>query len=272
VIETLNAVQPFAIIFLMALFFTLEMFIPHLTPYINRKKHALRNLVIVFFCFLANGLAGAWIGYWISVIQNHGWGILNAVDLDPRVAVIAGVLLIDFDGYAYHVVLHKVSLLWRVHRVHHSDIELDSTSALRVHPLETMIQSVWRTVSFALLGVSFPSVVLFYTVVIPLLFVQHANIRFPWWMEKYAGALFVLSGWHRIHHSDERQHTDSHYGSVLTLWDRAFGTAGPESTIDTLSWGLKGLKTDSDQTVRSQLLLPFRGVAAGRSPEDGQEG
>jgi sterol desaturase/sphingolipid hydroxylase (fatty acid hydroxylase superfamily) len=259
-IETLNNIQPILIFFLMAFFFTLETFIPHLTQYRNRKKHTLRNLVLVLVCFVANGIAASWLTYWISVIRAHGLGLLNAVHLEPWAATVAGVLLIDLDSYVGHVLFHKAPWLWRFHRVHHSDIELDSTSSLRFHPLEVLAQAVWRTMSFALIGVLFSSFVVFYTLVLPLLFIQHANIKFPRWMDEYLGAVFVLSAWHKVHHSDEQRNTDSHYGNVFTLWDRVFGTSHRGVAIGQLTWGLKEFKEDRDQTLKSQLMLPFRNV------------
>lgn len=257
-IETLNNIQPVLIISLMAGFFTLESFIPQVTHSRTRRRHTLRNLVIVLTCFTANGFAATWFVYWIAMIREHSWGLLNVVRLEPIAGTVAGVVLIDLDSYVSHVLFHKVTWLWRVHRVHHSDIEMDSTSSLRVHPLETVVQAMWRTVSFILIGVPFPSFVIFYTIVLPLLFIQHANIRFPRWMEKSGGALFVFASWHRVHHSDEPRHTNSHYGNVLTVWDRVFGTSSRDAAIERLSFGLKEFRDDESQTVRSQLLLPFR--------------
>jgi sterol desaturase/sphingolipid hydroxylase (fatty acid hydroxylase superfamily) len=243
---------------LLIVFFTLETFIPDITHFRNRKRHAARNLVLVFLCFMVNGIAAAWFGHWLVVIQDQQWGLLNILHLDGWGMAIVGLFLIDLDSYIMHVVFHKVSLLWRLHRVHHSDNKLDSTSSLRSHPLETVLQAMWRTVTFALLGMPFASFVLFYTVALPLLFIQHSNLRMPVWLENSLGALFVMSTWHRIHHSDEQRFTDSHYGNVFTIWDRIFGTSHSDVEVGRLTWGLKEFKEDEDQRVKRQLLSPFK--------------
>jgi sterol desaturase/sphingolipid hydroxylase (fatty acid hydroxylase superfamily) len=256
----LSNIQPVMIFVLLGFFFTLETYIPYLTQYRNRRKHTLRNLVLVLISFTVNGLAASWLTYWLSVIHERGWGLLNLLNIGLVPSVILGVLYIDLDSYVGHIVLHKVPLLWRVHRIHHSDNELDSTTSLRFHPFETLFSALWRTVTFSLFGVSFASFVIFFTINLPLLFIQHANIRFPGFVEKWLSLFIVTSTWHKVHHSDEPEYTDSHFGSVFTFWDRIFGTWHRNVAIDKLKWGLKELKADKDQRIDSQLLLPFRRV------------
>ena len=257
-IETLRNLQPAMIIVLIAAFLTLETLVPYVTHYRNRKKHTIRNLILVSINFVVNGLIGSWMVAWLSTTQKLGWGLLNMVHLAPWVSAIAGVILIDLDSYVGHILFHKVSWLWRIHQVHHSDDELDSTSALRFHPLESVAQAVWRTASFGLLGIPLPSFVLFLTFLLPVLFLQHANVRVPRWLESSLGAAVVLSSWHKIHHSDEQRFTDSHYGNLLTFWDRLFGTAHRGVNVEELRWGLEEFRADEDQTVSSQLMLPFK--------------
>jgi len=257
-IKNLSNIQPLMIFVFLGFFFTLESFVPYLTHYKNRRRHTYRNLFLVLLTFLANGLVASWFTYWLSVIHLKGWGILNILNLTPVLSVILGVLLIDFDSYIGHILFHKIPVFWRIHRVHHSDNELDSTSSLRFHPFEVFIQALWRTLTFAFIGVSFESFVIFFTIAIPLLFIQHANIKFPDRPEKWLSHVFVTATWHRIHHSDEQEFTDSHYGNVFTFWDRIFGTFHRNVPIDSLRWGLKELKDDRTQRVNYQLILPFK--------------
>jgi sterol desaturase/sphingolipid hydroxylase (fatty acid hydroxylase superfamily) len=246
------------IIILLGLFFTLESYFPYLTRFQDRRKHTLRNLGLVLLDFLANGITASWYAYWISAIHQNGWGLLNHLPLNTPAVVIMGILLIDLDGYAGHFAFHKIPVFWRIHRVHHSDNELDSTSSFRFHPFEVFIQAIWRTVTFALLGISFESLIIYFTLMIPLLYIQHANIKFPGWLEKSFGLVFVTATWHKVHHSDEKENTDSHYSNLLTCWDRIFGTHHSNIAIEQLEWGLKELKEDKDQTLKRQLVLPFR--------------
>ena len=152
----------------------------------------------------------------LNLIRQNEWGLLNIFPVSQSITIFIGILLIDLDGYAGHIVVHKIPLFWRFHRVHHSDNELDSTSSLRFHPFEILFQLVWRTVTFTALGISLASFVIYLTFSIPLLFVQHANIRFPKRFERLAGWVLVTSSWHKVHHSDEQQYTDSHYSNVFT--------------------------------------------------------
>jgi len=245
---------------LLVIFFTLETYIPYLTRYKNRRKHTYRNLLLVLLNFLANGLSASWFAYWLSVIHIKGWGLLNILHMNTVTAVILGVLYIDLDFYVTHMIFHKIPFLWRMHRVHHSDNELDSTTTLRAHPFEVLTVALWRSVTFAVMGISFPSFVIFFTFALPLIFIQHANIRFPDFLEKWLGLVFVTSTWHKVHHSDEQEFTDSHYGSVFTFWDRIFRTSHTNVQVDNLNWGLKEFKEDNDQRVKTQLLLPFRAI------------
>jgi sterol desaturase/sphingolipid hydroxylase (fatty acid hydroxylase superfamily) len=256
-IQTLSNIQPAMIVCFLAFFLLLESYLPYATHYQNRWKHTRRNLVLVLIAFLSNGLAGLWYAYWLDLIRQNAWGLLNVFPVSRMIGIILGLFLIDLDSYAGHIVVHKVPVFWRFHRVHHSDNELDSTSSLRFHPLEIFFQLIWRTITFALLGISLESFILFLTISIPLLFIQHANIRFHQRIEKLAGWVFVTSSWHKVHHSDEQLYTDSHYSNVFTIWDRIFGTHHKDVEIEKLRWGLKELNEDVDQTVKKQILLPF---------------
>jgi sterol desaturase/sphingolipid hydroxylase (fatty acid hydroxylase superfamily) len=258
-LKTLNNIQPIMIIVLLGLFFTLETYFPYLTRYHNRMKHTFRNLGLVLFDFLTNGLTALWYAFWMTTIQQHNWGLMNALRLGPVVAVILGVLLIDLDSYVAHFTFHKIPVLWRIHKVHHSDNELDSTSSFRFHPFEVLLQALWRTVTFVILGISYNSLIVFLTLMIPLLFIQHANIKFPDWIERTLGTVLVTSTWHKVHHSDEIENTDSHYSNLFTIWDRIFGTHNKNVDIEHLKWGLKELQEDKDQTLKRQLILPFKG-------------
>ena len=259
-IDKLNQLQPIVIFISLAIFFTLESIIPNLTEYQSRKKHTLRNLGLSLLGFIANGLAGTWLAFWLLMVQQHQWGLLNLLHFGVAPNIVAGIFLVDLDMYIEHRISHKVPLLWRLHQVHHSDNLIDSTSSLRVHPLEVLFQVTWRTITFGLLGIPFASVVVLFIIFLPLLFIQHANIKFPYWLERSMSSIFVTSSWHKVHHSDEQRYTDSHYGNTFTFWDRIFGTYHRNVAIGKLSWGLKHLKSDNDQTVKNQLMLPFKSL------------
>jgi sterol desaturase/sphingolipid hydroxylase (fatty acid hydroxylase superfamily) len=148
-------------------------------------------------------------------------------------------------------------MLWSFHRVHHSDISLNTSSSLRFHPFEVIYsQGLYFCVAIVLFGVSMTSFIIYGTIALVLVITQHSNIRFPNWFEKYGRYIFSTPGWHKIHHSNERRLTDSHYGDVFTFWDRIFGTwhdVGPEE----INYGLKEFADPKKQRAGYQLGLLF---------------
>lgn len=261
-VETLNNIQPVIIFAMLMILWVIESFIPYLAPSPNRKKHGLRNFVILLISFVFNGLSGLYIGEVVRFTTEHQLGLLNVIHLPFVVSFIAGMLMIDLWDYGYHILTHKVNLLWRYHRVHHSDTELDSTSSLRFHPLEIIMQSLSWTIMFPLLGISAASFVVYFTFLIWLIFLQHANIKLPDWIDKYGCYVFSTPGWHKMHHAAERRITDSHYGDVFTFWDRIFGTGGPID-VEHIQFGIEHFRDDTDQTVKNILLMPFKPIHPG---------
>jgi sterol desaturase/sphingolipid hydroxylase (fatty acid hydroxylase superfamily) len=141
--------------------------------------------------------------------------------------IIIGMLFFDFGSYLTHNMQHKVPFLWRFHRIHHSDFHLNSSSSLRFHPVDVIVsQGIYQSVGAIVIGMPISAFVIYGAIAIPLLIMQHTNVRFPEWLERMASFLIATPGWHKIHHSTERKLTDSHSGDVFTLWDRLFGTWG----------------------------------------------
>lgn len=258
-ISTLNDLTPIIIIVFMALFMTLERFLPYFEHGEWRKKQRWRNLGIVGIAFVLNGLLGTGITGIIMSAQTHEFGLLRLVLPDSSwVAIIAGMLLVDLNSYVFHRLYHRVPLLWRMHRVHHADTELDATSALRLHPFEFLFQSLTQVTVLPLLGVSLTSFVLYFTFALPWFLLNHSNIKFPGWFERYGSWLLVTPNWHRVHHSAHQPETDSHYGDVFTLWDRLFGT-DREADVEKMTFGLENFRENGEQTVGGLLKMPFRG-------------
>ena len=219
----------------------------------------MRNLVIVFIAFVVNGLTGLYINELINFTETHQLGLLNYIHLPFTVSFIAGMLMIDFWDYGVHQLQHRVPLFWRFHRVHHSDTELDTTSSLRFHPGDIILQTLGWTLMFPLLGISGASFIIYFTFYIVLVFFQHANIQLPRWIDKYGVYIFSTPGWHKMHHAADRKITDSHYGDVFTFWDRIFGTNGPVD-VEHIEFGIEYFRDDKDQSVKNILLMPFRPI------------
>ena len=257
-ISTLNDLTPVIIIFFLAVFMTLERFLPYFEHGAWRKKQRWRNLGIVGTAFVLNALLSTVIAGVILSAQAHHFGLLRWLLPDTSwLAIVAGILLVDLNSYAFHRLYHKVPLLWRMHRVHHADTELDSTSALRMHPFEFVFQSLTQITVLPLLGVSMSSFVLYFTFALPWFLLNHSNLKFPNWFERYASWLLVTPNWHRVHHSAHQPETDSHFADVFSIWDRLFGTA-QQADVETMTFGLEKFREEGEQTVGGMLRMPFR--------------
>lgn len=189
--------------------------------------------------------------------ERSNWGLLGAL-VAPGWAETAGsLLLLDLWMYLWHVANHKVPVLWRFHRMHHSDNRLDASSAVRFHLGEVLLSFVLRLGVIALVGVTIRQVLLYELILIPVILVHHANIALPRPVESVARWLVVTPDIHHVHHSRERKETNSNYGSVLPWWDRLFRTFRMQSP-ENLRYGLVGWDDESRQSVRGLLLTPFQ--------------
>lgn len=188
----------------------------------------------------------------------NGLGVLNTIAIPFWVELLVTLLLLDLVIWAQHWATHKVPFLWRLHRVHHSDENLDVSSALRFHPIEIVLSMLLKIGVVYVLGAD-PWVVVAYEVLLNgMAMFNHANIRLPNAMEKALRLVVVTPDMHRIHHSIDRAEHDMNYGNALSIWDRVFGTYLPEPQDGQL--GMKiGLTYPNAKPTRLDwsLLFPF---------------
>ena len=191
--------------------------------------------------------------------QNNGWGLLNALDGPVWVEFILAILVLDFAIWAQHLITHKIPLLWRLHRVHHADRDMDVSTAIRFHPLEIMLSMLLKIGLVYLLGPSAVAVVIFEVMLNGAALFNHANIRLPLPLDRALRWVIVTPDMHRIHHSTLRAEHDSNYGFSITLWDRLFGTyiAEPKAGQDKMTVGL-AWQDDRPSRLGWSLLLPFK--------------
>jgi len=189
----------------------------------------------------------------------NGWGLLAAVDWPAWLEVIIAMLVLDFVIWAQHLITHKVPLLWRLHRVHHADVDLDVTTAIRFHPVEIALSMLLKIGVVYALGPTAFAVILFEIVLNGSAMFNHANIKLPLTVDKYLRLILVTPDMHRVHHSVHRHEHDSNYGFSLSIWDRMFGTyiAQPEKSHDDMAIGLHWQDERPSKLIWS-LLLPFR--------------
>jgi len=227
---------------------------PKSPPPARRLTHILRNLaVFVLVVALADGVVLGWLMRVPErLIQSDG--VLSALALPPLALAACGFVLADFFDYAFHRLLHRWRWLWLVHCVHHSDAHLDASTGVRFHPAEVVIETVLKTALFLGLGIPLWVEGARAVVLNPLNLMQHANVEYPRWIERYFGALLVTPEMHRIHHSAETRETNSNFGAVFSFWDRAFGTYARTGAAPGRLYGLRGLAAESWQTDRKSVV------------------
>jgi sterol desaturase/sphingolipid hydroxylase (fatty acid hydroxylase superfamily) len=191
--------------------------------------------------------------------QANGWGLMHSLDVPLWLAVVATVLIFDFAIWAQHLITHKIPILWRLHRVHHADRDMDVTTAIRFHPVEIALSMLLKIGLVYLLGPPAIGIVLFEIILNGTAMFNHANIRLPIWLDAMVRQVLVTPDMHRVHHSIHRCEHDSNYGFALSIWDRMFGTyiPQPDAGHDDMTVGLEW-QDDRPSKLGWSLGLPFR--------------
>jgi sterol desaturase/sphingolipid hydroxylase (fatty acid hydroxylase superfamily) len=189
-----------------------------------------------------------------------GWGIFNWLTLPFWLEVIAAVLLLDLAIYLQHLLMHRVPLLWRLHRVHHADLDIDMTTGSRFHTLEILLSMLIKWAVIFVLGPALLAVLIFESLLNGMAIFNHANVRLPVTLDRVLRLLLITPDVHRVHHSILLRETNSNYGFNLSIWDRLFRTyrAQPEKGHDGMTIGIPGFR-DARQVDRlpGMLALPF---------------
>ncbi len=210
--------------------------------------------IIVRLLFPAAAVGAAWDA------AENGWGVLNFYGWPFWLETILAVLLLDLLIYAQHVVSHKIPVLWRIHRVHHSDRDVDVTTAIRFHPIEIALSMLLKIGVVYLMGASATAVILFEILLNGCAMFNHANIKIRRSVDRILRLVVVTPDMHRIHHSVRRQETDANYGFNLPWWDRLFGTYvdQPADGHKKMSIGLNDLQDERPTRLGWSLWFPFR--------------
>ena len=207
-------------------FWLLEGSLPLMNFKYKKWKHALPNIFFTITTIVINfGLAFILIGSAEWVKENQ-FGIINWIPNLPLWAyVLLGVLLLDFIGaYLAHFVEHKVKPLWMVHLVHHTDHNVDTTTANRHHPLESVIRFAFTLVGIFIVGTPIAIVFLYQSLSLVATQFTHANIKLPKKADDILSYIIVSPNMHKVHHHYKLPYTDSNYGNIFSIWDRLFGT------------------------------------------------
>jgi sterol desaturase/sphingolipid hydroxylase (fatty acid hydroxylase superfamily) len=194
------------------------------------------------------------------VAAERGWGLLNNLELPAALSIVTAVLVLDLCIYLQHVMFHAVPALWRLHMVHHADVDFDCTTGLRFHPLEIVLSMVIKLGAVVVLGPSAVAVIIFEVVLNATAIFNHGNVRLPAAVDRVLRWLVVTPDMHRVHHSVKTVETNSNFGFNLPWWDRLLGTyqAQPEDGHESMAIGLNQLQDRSCQNLPWLLALPFK--------------
>ena len=207
-------------------FWSIEAIIPLFNFNYKKFRHAMPNFFFTFTTVLVNfSLAFVLLKVSDLVVENN-FGLLNFYDSLPlSLYIILGILFLDLIGaYLPHYVQHKVKFLWKIHLVHHSDHKVDTTTANRHHPFESVVRYLFTLVGVALLGANMGLVFLYQSLSVILSQFNHANININPSFDKYLSFFIVTPNMHKVHHHYVMPYTDSNYGNIFSFWDRLFGT------------------------------------------------
>lgn len=258
--ETISSLHRSLILFGGMLFFYLIEYAGPLFKF-NYKKlsHAGINLVFTLTTIIVNFLFAftiVKIGDWS--IQNN-IGILTHVHVSLLLYTIIGLLLLDLIGaYTVHYVEHKVKWMWRFHLIHHSDTFIDTTSANRHHPGESIFRLFFTVIAVGIVGAPMWLVMLYQSVSVILSQFNHANIKLPSWLDKGISLLIVSPNMHKVHHHYVQPYTDSNYGNIFSIWDRLFGTFKTLSP-DKIHYGIDTHMSPQENNALGNLFaIPFQ--------------
>jgi len=218
------------------------------------------NLALMILSFLIVGIALPMFGYgWASYCEQHGWGLFNFLRVPSWFKAIVTFLALDLLVYSRHRLAHKSPLLWRMHRLHHTDNDIDFTTTFRFHPMDALLIVAFEGGLIAVLGASAIGVVAFRLISTIIDFTSHANVKVPGGFDRFVRRIVITPYMHRTHHSQRLEEGTSNYGNVLPIWDRWLGTylADPADGYVELQPGLAEFSERKHQSLPWMLVQPF---------------
>ena len=238
-------------------FWLIEGVIPLFGFKYNKWKHASINIFFTITTIVIN------FAFALVIVKSSDWavannfGLLQWVEMPIWVFMIGGLLLLDLIGaWFIHFIEHKFKWMWKFHMVHHADTHVDTTTANRHHPGESIFRAVFTTIGVVLCGAPMWLVMMYQSLSAVLSQFNHANIRLPLWLDKAISWVIVSPDMHKVHHHYVRPQTDSNYGNIFSIWDRLFGTFN-YTPVEQLRYGLDVLDDRTDEDLSYQLKIPF---------------
>jgi len=267
-LNKLLAINPnYILIGLMVLFYSMEQLLSTQFKFTKRPQHLFQNSLFYAVFFLLGILWSSVTVFSVEWFNNQRIGLFYLVQLPIGLKLPVGIALIDLTSYWFHRLSHVVPLLWRFHRVHHSDTTMDASTNFRGHPLESFLwfgsSSILAAAIFGL-DLLTMGVYLFITMVFFVL--QHSNLLFPKWIDKSLGLVITTPNLHKVHHEQDQYYTDSNFADIFIVWDRLFGTF-KSKPVEQIKLGLKEFDEEKKQTFLYLMKSPFINVKRVSSDE-----
>ena len=235
--------------------------IESLLPFYRYEKHRLRralpNIAFTVLLVLTNLLLSFVTACVANFVMDKRIGMFFLFDMPSGLTALFGVMALDLSTYFAHLLMHKSWLGWQFHRVHHSDVEVNVTTAFRQHPGETLWRILWQLLAVAIFGLPLSVVVVYLLISTLNAQLEHTNVKLFAPVDRVLRLLIVTPNMHKVHHSRKRIETDSNYSNIFSIWDRIFGTYTATVDFSRLRYGLDGFDDRRKQTLPALLKLPF---------------
>ncbi|MFO7965351.1 MAG: sterol desaturase family protein [Desulfobacterales bacterium] len=260
--ETETVIRFGAFLGVFALLATAEVFAPRRRLTNSKSRRWFANLSIVALNPLSIALVYPILPIGVALLASEqNWGLLNQWALPYGLKVLIGVVVLDFVVYTQHVMHHAIPVLWRLHMVHHADLDFDMTTGLRFHPIEIIVSMAIKLSAVAALGAPPLAVLIFEVVLNATSMFNHSNLHLPEKVDRILRLCVVTPDMHRVHHSVIIRETNSNYGFNLPWWDRLLGTykAQPAKGHRDMVIGLSQFRDPQKLSLPRLLILPFAG-------------
>ena len=246
---------------------TWELIAPRRALTVSKAVRWSNNLGLVFLnSFIVRLLFPAAAVGVAAFASENGWGLLNYYSLSFALSIVLSVVALDFIIYLQHVLVHAVPVLWRLHRVHHADLDFDVTTGSRFHTIEIILSMLIKFATIVVLGPPVVAVVIFEVVLNGMAMFNHSNVKLPLGIDRVLRLFVVTPDMHRVHHSVEDNETNSNFGFNLSIWDRAFGTYidQPREGHEKMTIGIHTYRDPKQVSwLPGMLSLPFIGKVTG---------
>ena len=250
--------QPFIVIFLITFFLILESLTPFFKPHRKRIKHGVKNIALALINALVIGILFSGITLIVAnYTEENNFGFVHLFNLSELQYSILAFIIMDMWNYTWHRINHIVPFLWRFHKMHHSDPNMDATTSIRFHFGEIIISSALRLVIIFLVGIPIWVLIFYDTTLLICTIFHHSNIQLPDKVDKLVRFVIVSPNMHKVHHSRIKIETDSNYSSFLTIWDRIFGSFRLKDDYSRINFGLDNYDGEDKQSLIGLLKTPL---------------